>query len=124
IIRGAADQARVTLLDVISIAEEIGSKSAGQSVLDVSSGLASSLDDWQSAARFFGAAGAHMDYTGIRRDPADEAFLAPLIDKVRASLGAAFDGAEATGRRLSYEDAMTEVRAWLKSNAAAINRSP
>ena len=110
IIRGSADLARETLLDVISIADEIGSKSAGQSVLDVSSGLASSLKDWHAAARFYGAAEAHMGYTGIRRDPADEAFLAPLIDNARGALGTAFSVAETEGRRLSYEDAMVQTR--------------
>jgi len=125
IIRGSGDLARETLLDVISIAEEIGSKSAGGSVLVASSGLAASLKAWQSAARFYGAAEAHMDYTGIRRDPADEAFLAPLIEDARASLGdAVFDAADSAGRRLSYEAAIAEVRSWLKTGDVAASRSP
>jgi non-specific serine/threonine protein kinase len=123
IIRGLTDRARNTLLDVISIAEETGSRSAGGSVLDVSSGLAASLEAWQPAARFYGAAEAHMNYTGIRRDPTDEAFLSPLIENARARLGVAFDEAESAGRRLPYESAMTEVRSWLESDFAA-NRSP
>ena len=124
IIRGSADLARETLLDVISIADEIGSRSAGQSVLDVSSGLASSLKDWHAAARLYGAAEAHMGYTGIRRDPADEAFLAPLIDNARGALGTAFSVAETEGRRLSYEDAMVQTRTWLEKGQSPANHSP
>jgi hypothetical protein len=124
IIRGLSDRAREMLLDVISIAEEIGSKSAGGSVLVVSSGLASSIKAWHAAARFYGAAEAHMDHTGIRRDPADEAFLTPLIENVRTSLGAAFGEAEAEGRRLSYEGAVAEARDWLENRNVAVSRSP
>ena len=65
-----------------------------------------------------------MDYTGIRRDPADEAFLTPLIENVRASLGAEFGDAEAEGRRLSYEAAMAEARDWLQNRNVAVSRSP
>jgi predicted ATPase/class 3 adenylate cyclase len=117
IVRGSIDRAAQMLLDVIAIAEEIGSKSAGQSVLEVSAGLASLRQDWQRAARFYGAAEAHMDYTGIVRDPADDAFLTPLIVKGREAFGeASFAAAEATGRTLSYEQAMDEVRTWLESS--------
>jgi hypothetical protein len=112
------------LLDVISIADDIGSRSAGQSVLDVSSGLAASRKAWHPAARFYGAAEAHMGYTGIRRDPADEAFLAPLIGNARIALGSAFATAEAAGRCLSYEEAMVEVRAWLENPETLSNHSP
>jgi non-specific serine/threonine protein kinase len=51
-------------------------------------GLAASLEDWQRAASFYGAAEAEASRTGIRRDPADEAFLAPHIERARASAGA------------------------------------
>jgi hypothetical protein len=58
-----------------------------------------------------------MDYTGIVRDPADDAFLTPLIGKARLSSGdASFAAAEAGGRTLSYEQAMDEVKAWLDSS--------
>jgi predicted ATPase/class 3 adenylate cyclase len=114
--RGAIDRAAKMLLDVIDIAEEIGSTYAGQSVLEVSSGLAALEADWQRAARFYAAAEAHMGYTGIVRDPADEAFLAPLIVKTRNALGEeAFVAAESSGRSLPYEHAITEARAWLES---------
>ena len=56
--------------------------------------------------------------TGLHRDPADEAFLAPRIAQARKALAApAFATAEATGLALVYEDAMDEARAWLGNGA-------
>ena len=88
---------------------------AGQSVLEVSAGLGALNEDWERTALFFGAAEAQAAETGLHRDPADEAFLAPLIGKARAALGAsAFSAAEAAGRALTYGAAMERVRAWLE----------
>ena len=116
IARGSIGETAKMLVDVIAIANEIGSKSAGQSVLEVTAGLASLREDWPRAARLYGAADANMFYTGIVRDAADEAFLAPLIAKARDALGeAAFAAAKAEGRALSYAQAMDEARMWLAS---------
>ena len=77
-------------------------------------GLASFEDDWVRAARLFGAAESQNALTGMHRDPADEAFLAPRIAEAQARLGpAAFSAAVEAGRRLSYADALAEVRRWL-----------
>jgi predicted ATPase/class 3 adenylate cyclase len=112
---GSRHLARRMLLEVLAIAEEIGSKPAGQSALEVSACLAALHEEWQRAALFFGTAEAQSERTGLHRDPADEAFLAPLIAKVRAALGSApFGAAEAAGRALSYEAAMVEARVWLE----------
>jgi predicted ATPase/class 3 adenylate cyclase len=114
--RRSGDRVSEMLLEVLVIAEDIGSKPAGQSVLEVSGGLAALLEDWECAARFYGAVEAEARQTGLQRDPADEAFLAPLIAKARNALGApAFDAAEASGRVLTYKEAMTQARAWLKA---------
>ena len=56
--RGLGERARELLLKVLTIVEEIGSKRAGQSVLEVSAGLASSQLQWARAARFFGGCGS------------------------------------------------------------------
>jgi non-specific serine/threonine protein kinase len=114
--RRAADRAREMLLEVLSIAEEIGSRAAGQSLLDVTAGLAALRENWERAALFFGAAEAQTAQTGLHRDPADEAFLAPLIATARESLGsAAFGAAEAAGHSLSYEEAIVQARTWLEN---------
>ncbi len=57
-----------------------------------------------------------MAQTGLQRDPADEAFLAPLIGQARNALGTASSTAAATsGRALGYEEAIAETRTWLES---------
>ena len=114
--RGLTERARLLLLDTIAIAEEIGSKPAGQCALDVSGGLASGRGEWEHAARFYGAAEAQAKQTGLRRDPADEAFIAPWIAKTRQALGdAAFDALKLAGESLSYETAISEARRWLEA---------
>jgi non-specific serine/threonine protein kinase len=116
--RGSGDRAWPMLLEVLAIADEIGSKRAGQSVLEVSAGLAALREEWECAARFYGSAEAQAAETGLHRDPADEAFLAPRIAKAREALAAAaFATAEAAGRALIYEEAMGEVRAWLENSS-------
>jgi hypothetical protein len=90
----------------MAIALGIGSKSAGRAAL---------VGEGVRAARLYGAAQVELEQTGVRREAADEAFLAPLIAKARESLGEApYAAAEAGGRALSYEDAMAEARAWLE----------
>jgi hypothetical protein len=85
-----------------------------QSVLEVSAGLAAWRGEWKRAVNLFGAAETHAQTTGLRRDPADEAFLAPLMDNARRALGdSACRAAEAEGRVLVSEDAIAIVRAML-----------
>ena len=111
----AGDAAKKMLREALAIANEIGSKPAGQSVLEVCAGHAVLAQNWQQAALFYGAAEAQAAQTGFHRDPADEAFLAPLVTKAQTALGLeAFATAEGAGRRLSYEAAMAEARAWLE----------
>jgi hypothetical protein len=112
--QGSGDRVRSRLLEVLAIVEEIGSKPAGVSALEVSAGLAALRREWKQAARFFGAAEAQMEQTGLHRDPADEAFLEPLIATARSTLGSTmFAAAEVAGRVLSYDQVITEARAWL-----------
>jgi hypothetical protein len=92
----------------------VQSRPTGQCALDVCAALAALRGEWTRAARFFGAVEAQTAEGGYHRDPADNAFLAPLIARARDTLGAqSFEGAEAQGRTLSYDDAIDEARAWL-----------
>jgi tetratricopeptide (TPR) repeat protein len=103
------------LTEALSIAEEIGSKPAGQSVLEVTAGLCASQGRWTRAARLFGAAEAQAEKTGLHRDAVDEAFLAPLISATREALSPrAFKAEEARGRSLSYEEAIGEAKGALQ----------
>ena len=112
--RGAAKRARSLLLEVLTITEQSGSKRAGQCALDVSAGLAALREDWAQAARFYGVAERQTADTGIRRDPADEAFLRPLMSRAHDAIGeAAFAASQASAHALTYEQVIMDARAWL-----------
>ncbi len=114
--RGVRDGVARTLLDVLAIAVAIRSKPVGQSALEVTSAYACLCRDAAMAARWFGAAEVQAQKTGLHRDPADEAFLRPLINQIRAALGdAAYADAESAGRSLAYEEAIDAAREWLRA---------
>ncbi|HSQ82297.1 MAG TPA: tetratricopeptide repeat protein [Casimicrobiaceae bacterium] len=118
ILRGSSERAREMLLEVIAICDELDLKTTGQSVMEVTSGLAAACGDWEHAARFFGAAERQSAVSGMHRDPTDEAFLLPLIKKARAALDSStYIAAETAGRALDYASAMTAVRTWLAAAA-------
>jgi predicted ATPase/class 3 adenylate cyclase len=111
---GTAGGVAAMLVEALAIADEIGSKPASQSVLEVCAGLAAARGEPRRAAQLFGAAEAHGERTGLRRDPADEAFLAPLMAATRVTLGdQAFAEAEAAGRALDLGESMRRIRQWL-----------
>ena len=108
--------ARAMLMETIGIAEELRSRPVTQSILEACAGLAAATGEWKEAARFFGAAEAQGRKTGLRRDAADEAFLAPLVERARRSLGTeAFAEAQAAGEALHHGAAIEAARAWLGS---------
>jgi predicted ATPase/class 3 adenylate cyclase len=112
--RGSNTRAREILRDALAIATEVQSRTTGQSALDVCAGLAALHADWRRAARFVGAFAAQAEETGYHRDPADEAFIGPIVARARTELGLdAFAAAEAEGRALSYDEAIDEAGAWL-----------
>lgn len=112
--RGATAGVTNMLVEVLDIAIAIGSKPVGQSALEVTSAYACLRGDAATAARFFGAAEAQAQKTGLRRDPADDAFLRPIVLRIRSALGdAAYADAEQLGRTLAYEEAMDAARDWL-----------
>jgi hypothetical protein len=102
------------LIEALTLAERIGSKPLAAYVLLIASALAAMHREWRRAAQLYGAGDAQCKQIGFQREPADEAFLAPIIEKVQDTLGAnAFAAAEAAGRSLSHETALAEARIWL-----------
>jgi predicted ATPase/class 3 adenylate cyclase len=115
ICKGLADRARPMLLEAIAIARDMGSRPTGQSAIEVTAGMAAKQELWARAARLFGAAEAQAAQTGLHRDAADEAFLAPLVARARKALGAdSFVAAKLAGGSLSYEAAVLEAEAYLE----------
>jgi hypothetical protein len=119
---GNADAAPPILLDVLDIASRTGSRPLGQFVTDVAAGVAATRRDWRHSARFFAFAEAHASLTGLHRDPADEAFIQPLMNRTRDALGRAeFAAMEASARDADYDDAIAETRAWLQRCAGGVS---
>ena len=119
--RGLFGPARENLLDVLTIVEEIGSKPAGQSVLEVCAGLEASRGNWERAARFYGMADVQIRQTGLHRDPGDEAFLAPLMETARNTFGeTAFAEAEISGSGYTFDQAIAEARARLQDSSWSV----
>jgi len=117
--RNSSERARLILIEALAIADETGSRPAAQSVLEVCSALAAQRRQWEQAARFYGAAEALIEATGMQRDPTDEAFLKPFIAKSRDALdAAAFNMASVAGRSLPLAESLSETRAWLENAAA------
>ena len=117
---GLGDRAREMVREGFAIAEETGSNVIGVSALDCSTGLAAFLMEWECAAHLYAAADALMEQMRFHREPADAAFLAPLIARMRDALSpAAFAAAESAGRMLSYDEAIAEARAWLEQRLIA-----
>jgi predicted ATPase/Tfp pilus assembly protein PilF len=115
---GNMPQALRSLSDALAIADETGSVNAGQSGLEVCAGLAATMGEASQAARLYGAAESAALRTGAKRDAADEAFLAPRIEQVRAELGStAFAAAIQEGMALAAERALREARSWLATRA-------
>jgi hypothetical protein len=84
----------------------------------VAAGLATLRGDYERAARLHGVAAAQAAETGLQRDAADEAFLAPLVARARAGLPAgAFAAAEAAGREQALDATLAELRTWLAPGA-------
>jgi predicted ATPase/class 3 adenylate cyclase len=110
--RGAVERSRAMLREVLATAAD--NLRIGHSALDVCAGLAATCGDGEIATQLYGASEALAVRTGNWRDPADEAFLAPLIAKARGALApSAFEAAESVGRALSYEEAIGAARNWL-----------
>ena len=113
---GDFDSAFAAAGEALAIAREIGTVQAIHSTLEVCAGLAAWQGDDRKAAVLYGAAEAIAMRTGVKRDAADEAFLAPRIERTRAVLGTeVFEAAARSGAALPPEEAADYASAWLES---------
>jgi predicted ATPase/class 3 adenylate cyclase len=116
---GEPEAARQRVLAVVRIADEIGSRPAAISVLDVCTGLALALGDAERSARCHGLAEAEYALSGMQRDAADAAFLAPFVRAAKDALGAGFEAAFLNGRDAGFDAQWSALLAWL----APVSRS-
>ena len=118
--RGQGQTARATLLKVMHIIDSTGSRPLAPCVLDVCAGLAAIDGDWQRAARYYGLAEAQNNRLGLSRDPADAAFLAPMLETVGSALGdTGFAATADPGNAEPFEVAWAVLGRWLR--LASIN---
>ena len=121
--RSADAQAVDLLRQVLAIAAETQSRQAMQSFFEVAAAFAASMKDWERAARLFGTAERHMNETGIRRDPADEAFLSPWLARAGDALGREqFARQLAAGGSVPFDKARDEAGDWLAELAGLRTR--
>jgi predicted ATPase/class 3 adenylate cyclase len=114
ILTGQAPAGAREIVKEAAALNESGSRVYGQSLLEVMAGLAASERHWRSAARFYGVAERESEYSGLKRDRADEAFLAAQMARVRAELGDAFQSAVQEGRAVALERGLVEALEWLQ----------
>jgi hypothetical protein len=113
---GQLDRARTVLIESLELAAAAGLQGLGEQALDVTAALCEAMGDAANTARFSGAALACMSEAASQRQPVDAAFVAPFVERARASIGeAAFAAAETEGRGLGYFAAITRAKAWLSS---------
>ena len=103
------------LRETLAIAERTGDRLAGQSALDVCTGLAALSGDHAQAVRFHGMAEAQLRELGMQRDPVDRAFVSPWVAQAARELAPQqFADCRAAGDGIAYGDAITEARQWLE----------
>ncbi len=113
------------LLEALDIAAASGSNPVGRSALEVGAGWAVVQQRWLEASWLYGAVQAQMHKTGLRRDPADEAFLAPLMARARQTLGElALSVALAQGESADFEAAFRRLRQGLQENQGPVTHEP
>jgi tetratricopeptide (TPR) repeat protein len=113
IARSDADKARRRLQEILEVLERLPSRYAEIVTLEVCAALAAFLGQWERAEGFFAATEAQRERIGDHREPADDAFIAPWIERTRSALGGATSGAPIT-----LEDALAQARVWI----AGMNR--
>ncbi len=105
--RQTLSEARPLLREALLAALATRSQVVGQAALDVMAGYSAADGCDEDSARFFGAAEAQAQRSGLQRDSADAGFLLPRVAQCRSSMGAdRFASAEAEGAQWGYEVAL------------------
>ena len=114
--RGELEHAIQPTREALALTIEFDLRMSGQVALDVCAGLAAVRGEPINTARFYGASEEERGRSDFHRDPPDEAYLRPFVDRAHAALGeAAFATAENAGRELGFDEALAEARDWLAS---------
>jgi hypothetical protein len=103
------------LLELLALDEESTVSYGRLFPLILCAGLAALQGDWERSAQFEGAATFHLAQLGWPLDSADKADVESFSARTRNALGdSAFEAARASGRNLSLDEALNELRQWLR----------
>ncbi len=119
---GQPNAASHRLRQVIDIVDQIGSRPAAVSLLDVCTGLAMTTGNAAWAARCHRVAKAEYAVAGMRRDAADAAFLQPHLQATRQALGADFD--QGDGQAVAFDVLWAELPGWLANVSHSSDTDP
>lgn len=120
---GQHEDARLCAIEAEALLRGMGESVMRLELLEVVAGLASSRGEHEVAARFWGATRSRFSDAGYSRPASDQAQLERLAASSRQALGdTAFERAEAAGRALELEVAMSELRQWLGCDASAATK--
>ncbi len=113
---GDSQRALALLLESLELASGAELKGMGEDVLEVAAGLASECRQFDQAARFAGAALSRMQESGSQREPVDQAFVAPFLDRACCALGQdRFGAGQSEGGAWDHDEAIRQVRSWLEA---------
>jgi non-specific serine/threonine protein kinase len=118
--QGTTAPAPGLLREVIGIVDRIDSRPVAIGALDVATGLAMGIGDPVRAARWHGVAEHAYATSGIRRDAADAAFLAPFMAAAKKELQARFPGLVRDGEAAGFVDVWATLPRWLDAVEAEV----
>ena len=111
-------EARLMLQEAVGIATRLGPSAVGTSAIEVAAVMCLLEHDPAIASRLFKAARAYAQFTGMRREKADDAFLAPFIERLEEPSSTISD-AERRPANVSdqYAEAIALAASWLARNS-------
>jgi non-specific serine/threonine protein kinase len=117
---GDLDAARRWLAEGMALVNATDWRRTSIVLTDAATGFAAACGRFDLAAWLHGAAEAAAAEIGFRREPVDQAFVSPWVERARDALGGqAFDAALAAGRAMPFDEAFDEARRYVETGEAA-----
>jgi len=103
------------LVEVLEVQSRIESRAVGQALLEVCAGAAIDAGDWSTAATLIAAAEAQSLRSGLGRDPADQAFINSVIERVGRHEGVAptLDASDVSAP--TYDESIQIATRWIEA---------
>ena len=103
-------------IESMEIATENNFRMLLSNFCDIMVGLEAGRGNWDLAARFYGVTEARNKELNYRREPADEAYIEPIVQQIRENLDSeTFQAAYDAGQSLNEDDPLAEIGKLLAS---------